>query len=321
MDEQVALIEHACAVFEVGSNLLLDLNVKTAKQSSLQHACPTRVFCLQNPSNQAAHQEASATLLAFRNSDAPIGVCQHVLQSSSSEQARFQVGNSWLPHLFLCLHYKSSWCKLIPVVQAAVTLRDAAVRQWATMSRDSQRALRGYVLHYVLRYDSLLYTCLSKPLSRSGSLIGSINFAGAADSYYNCSCFCCAMLLSHMCTSESIPVCSQHIHAAGRHTSKHSDLVQKQLTGTVAVLLKRGWVDESPEERHAFFREVESTVAGTSDAAARRTGIEILEVSLLAYHSLLLTACMQTDRHPNLHCVECACHHMPHVRILKQVPS
>jgi len=130
-----------------------------------------------------------------------------------------------------------------------------------------------------------------------------------------------AMLLSHMCTSESIPVCSQHIHAAGRHTSKHSDLVQKQLTGTVAVLLKRGWVDESPEERHAFFREVESTVAGTSDAAARRTGIEILEVSLLAYHSLLLTACMQTDRHPNLHCVECACHHMPHVRILKQVPS
>ncbi|DBA71387.1 TPA: hypothetical protein ACH3X2_011192 [Trebouxia sp. C0005] len=154
MEEQVALIEHACAVFE-------------------------------NPSNQAAHQEASATLLAFRNSAAPIGVCQHVLQSSSSEQAKFQ---------------------------AAVTLRDAAVRQWATMSRDDQHALRGYALHYVLR-----------------------------------------------------------------HTSKHSDLVQKQLTGTVAVLLKRGWVDESPEERHAFFSEVESTVAGTSDAAARRTGIEILE--------------------------------------------
>ncbi|KAL0051778.1 hypothetical protein WJX82_002011 [Trebouxia sp. C0006] len=154
MDEQVALIEHACAVFE-------------------------------NPSNQAAHQEASATLLAFRNSAAPIGVCQHVLQSSSSEQAKFQ---------------------------AAVTLRDAAVRQWATMSRDDQRALRGYVLHYVLR-----------------------------------------------------------------HTSKQSDLVQKQLTGTVAVLLKRGWVDESPQERHAFFSEVESTVSGTSDAAARRTGIEMLE--------------------------------------------
>lgn len=90
--------------------------------------------------------------------------------------------------------------------------------------------------------------------------------------------------------------------------------MQKQLTGTVAVLLKRGWVDESAQERHAFFSEVESTVAGTSDAAARRTGIEVLEVSLLAHSSLLLTACMQTDRHPNLHCVECACNHMPHVR-------
>ncbi len=69
---------------------------------------------------------------------------------------------------------------LIHVVQAAVTLRDAAVRQWATMSRDDQRALRGYVLHYVLRYDSLLYTCLSKPLSRSANLMGSTNFADAA---------------------------------------------------------------------------------------------------------------------------------------------
>jgi len=71
--------------------------------------------------------------------------------------------------------------------------------------------------------------------------------------------------------------------------------VQKQLTGTVAVLLKRAWVDESPQERHAFFSEVESTVAGTSDAAARRTGIEILEVSSLAYSSVLLTACMHCD--------------------------
>ncbi len=71
--------------------------------------------------------------------------------------------------------------------------------------------------------------------------------------------------------------------------------MQKQLTGTVAVLLKRAWVDESPQERHAFFSEVESTVAGTSDAAARRTGIEILEVSSLAYSSVLLTACMHCD--------------------------
>ncbi len=105
MDEQVALIEHACAVFEVGSKLLL--NVTAAKQSSIQYTGPTKMFCLQNPSNQAAHQEASATLLAFRNSAAPIGVCQHVLQSSSSEQAKFQVGRATssfrepkLPHAY-----------------------------------------------------------------------------------------------------------------------------------------------------------------------------------------------------------------------------
>ena len=71
--------------------------------------------------------------------------------------------------------------------------------------------------------------------------------------------------------------------------------MQKQLTGTVAVLLKRGWVDESPQEQHAFFSEVESTVGGINDAAARRTGIEILEVSPLACSSLLLTACMHCD--------------------------
>ena len=85
-----------------------------------------------------------------------------------------------------------------------------------------------------------------------------------------------------------------------RHTSKRSDLVQKQLTGTVAVLLKRGWVDESPEERHAFFSEVESTVAGTNDADARRTGIEILEVSVLAYKNTLLTACMHACKQPDI---------------------
>lgn len=44
-------------------------------------------------------------------------------------------------------------------------------------------------------------------------------------------------------------------------------------------MLKCGWVDETAEERYAFFAEVEYTVAGTNDAAARRTGIDILEVN------------------------------------------
>ena len=63
-----------------------------------------------------------------------------------------------------------------------------------------------------------------------------------------------------------------------RPGSKHSDLVQKQLIATWAVLLKRGWVEESAQERHAVFAEVEHTAAASSDTHARRTAMQILEV-------------------------------------------
>lgn len=63
-----------------------------------------------------------------------------------------------------------------------------------------------------------------------------------------------------------------------RPASQHSHLVQKQLIGTWAVLLKRGWVDETAEARHAIFAELEQTVAASTDAAARRTAIQLLEV-------------------------------------------
>lgn len=90
--------------------------------------------------------------------------------------------------------------------------------------------------------------------------------------------------------------CSQLLYVAGRHTSKHSDLVQKQLTGTVAVLLKRGWADDTPQERHAFFSEVEHTVTGSNDGNARRTGIEILEVGSFEI------ICMSCKRQTRLSC-------------------
>lgn len=59
---------------------------------------------------------------------------------------------------------------LIPssAVQAVVTLRDAAVREWVTTSKHDQRALRGYVLHHILRHFFLsffLSVCLSFFLS------------------------------------------------------------------------------------------------------------------------------------------------------------
>lgn len=41
--------------------------------------------------------------------------------------------------------------KLPLCLQAAVTLREAALRDWAKTSRPDQQALRAYVLRHVLR--------------------------------------------------------------------------------------------------------------------------------------------------------------------------
>jgi hypothetical protein len=51
--------------------------------------------------------------------------------------------------------------------------------------------------------------------------------------------------------------------------------------GALAAFLKRGWLDEGPEQRAAFFAEVEAAVASSGDAAIRRVGIQILEVGFL----------------------------------------
>ena len=121
---------------------------------------------------------------------------------------------------------------------------------------------------------------------------------------------CCALLTVHLnavcCTLCNVCYYTQHQYAGyqgtdlahiyqpiffvvnNRPDSKHSHLVQKQLIGTWAVLLKRGWVDQTAEERHAAFAEVEHTVASSRDAAARRTAIQILEVGLLSLQCSLL---------------------------------
>ena len=45
-------------------------------------------------------------------------------------------------------------------LQAVVTLRDAAVREWATTPKHDQHAMRGYVLHHVLRHARTLQRIL-----------------------------------------------------------------------------------------------------------------------------------------------------------------
>ena len=70
------------------------------------------------------------------------------------------------------VHYQQSRLqqKLPVTMQAAVTLRDAAVREWAATPKDDQQNLRGYVLHYVLRYlcssSSQIASCITLLRSR-----------------------------------------------------------------------------------------------------------------------------------------------------------
>ena len=193
MDEQVALIEHACAVFEVGSKLLLDLNVKQAmklsKHWSDKSVLPTEPI---KPGRTSGSFSYAACFSELSCSNRCLSACTAKFEQRASQISggpRYLIFQGTCD--FPCLSHKSNGFMLIHVVQAAVTLRDAAVRQWATMARDDQRALRAYVLHYVLRFDSLLYTCLSKPVSCNANLMGSTNFADAAGSYCNCCCFCC----------------------------------------------------------------------------------------------------------------------------------
>lgn len=76
-----------------------------------------------------ARQAAEATLLSFRSSRGVIPACQHILEKSSNVHARFQ---------------------------AALALKDGAIREWNIMGQDARRALRLFLLHSILRYSAFL---------------------------------------------------------------------------------------------------------------------------------------------------------------------
>ena len=101
-------------------------------------------------------KQAEATLLEFRRSPNPVHACQHILEHSGSLPARFQVnlvqiwngsfGVSARSHLF----YINVMC-----LQAALTLREAALRGWGVTSAEEKRQLRSYILHFILRFDCI----------------------------------------------------------------------------------------------------------------------------------------------------------------------
>lgn len=79
----------------------------------------------------------------------------------------------------------------------------------------------------------------------------------------------------------------------GRQDGRSSALVHNQLTGTVAVLLKRGWLTDSPEERHTFFADVEHTAAASGNAGMRCSAMALLEVGHCMLAGLHLSLCLK----------------------------
>ncbi len=155
---------------------------------------------MQVPATQA---QAERRLHEFQTSRGSIPACQHILQHSRMEHARFH---------------------------AALTLRQAALRDWPLLSPTARAGLLMFLMQH-------LFGCV----------------------------FCCS-------TTERCSGC-QHgargSHFVGRHEGGRS-LSGKQLVATLAVLLKRGWLDMSQQQRHHFFQvshQCNITAAGRRRAA------------------------------------------------------
>lgn len=118
------------------------------------------MICLQNPATQG---HAEQVLLQFRRSPSILPACRHILEHSGSAEARFH---------------------------AACALREALLREWASLTAEDRNGLRTYLMQYVLA------------------------------------------------------------HAA----EPQLQVVRSILEGTLAVMLKRGWLDTTPEGRAAFFQ-------------------------------------------------------------------
>jgi hypothetical protein len=96
---------------------MADAAALDAAQAAVEQACAQFL-------SPATQRQAEATLLAFRASAAPIAACRHILQRSRLPDARFQ---------------------------AACTLREALVRDWAALQGGGELGgLRDFLLDGVL---------------------------------------------------------------------------------------------------------------------------------------------------------------------------
>jgi hypothetical protein len=138
MEHIQATIEQACEAFKV----ILDLKPQPRgpRSCSQQNICHylvhqhlivlnVRVNLLQNPANPELQRQAEQVLLQFRNSQRPIPACQHILQHSHSVEARFH---------------------------AACTLREALIREWASLLPEEVLQLRTYLLQYSMHHAGMV---------------------------------------------------------------------------------------------------------------------------------------------------------------------
>lgn len=101
--------------------------------------------------------------MEFRQSENPVQACRYILEHSESLPARFQV----MPHpgclpsrlnfLHLCIFICVQCASLLMCmyVQAALTLREAALRAWAITPAQERQQLRSYILHFIVRWGCL----------------------------------------------------------------------------------------------------------------------------------------------------------------------
>lgn len=63
----------------------------------------------------------------------------------------------------------------------------------------------------------------------------------------------------------------------------HVSVVAKIIEGALALLLKRGWLESTPEEKSRMFGEIQEAVTSTGDLEAREVALGLLEAVVLEF--------------------------------------
>lgn len=130
-----------------------DMARMVTTMQAVEQACAA----LQVPTSRAA---AETALLTFRKAPQPIQACQYILENSQMPMARFQ---------------------------AAATMQEAAIREWALLSAEQRNSLRTYCLRYVVaRADAAEAYVQVKVLAVAAVLLkrGWLDFATDKEAFF-----------------------------------------------------------------------------------------------------------------------------------------